>query len=1358
MDYQYIYSVVNGSYVVLLNKQANDNPMPSGVLDELARYSTNYASQQLGIPEEFGFFSMDGKNGTRLLTLSKSQRKANCTSLAKMAQQVGWIISDKFAKEQLAPDFDSLVDFGFYSEAQVDELAASGAVPAFGSGAARGAAEPVEVFASEKAIRTILCAVFSRWLRGTAPIKIGVPEKYLDRYSSYVLTAVKEIYSYFPAALRIETGFVSYLQPGTERNFPRYSIIFVPASMAEPSTVFLDDSNPSAYELLPNKTNRVYLNSLIEHLVSLKDPEVRREAIGSIFEKLENSLGEISKFDDAKQYVSYGIFCAVKSAGSLVEALKIRAGLNEKGINCPDKLKEAVNGEIQKIFSVSELEAYLGQLRSEGADIGRLIAELTDIAEICKGSEESLGIVFGRLSRFVEEENSRYDNAEKSKEIFDELKSRQQLLAATDGKKYDKVITGAGELVAKHIGRMTLEAVSRSQFVSPVQYVKETDGIISAAVRAVEPYLKPERRDDFTGSLLGRRKEEACRPVNNKLDAILARPQEQTADIRLRLGEISSVESEIAGLEVYEEVRTRIETLRAEFNGKLNASNAKVRDIAEKLAGEKNYFHLLELAAKEIDGEPKEVAEGVRGWLQSFDRPTAAAAYLDAFEKSSGTAMTQKKLLRLPSAVQKWILEDISRLGSGVVKLEPMGKSISTLQRRVSELGDIFGDRLGFSVGKYEYSRGELLKALAFDGNRQNDGKKLSSLCRNLFEAKVFKGRHISSVAEMLEASGESDETILDLLLKANIDAATEGHYLAAIRHYRERAGLKPEEIRAKIEEKTDKASDAAYDACKAYLRELPRPKKERADSGKGLSLPAIIAIALAAALLVGGATFFGFQYFRGGWPFEPEVIEEPVVAPEPRVEPVDGVLDLSACGKAEPELSALIASYFVSESPAGAEPAVYDNTQLLSLYNYPTTLRLSNNQLAELSSLANAYGIRELYLDNNPALQSLDAIAGLQQLKVVDVRDTALSETALDSFCSEHPGCFVISGTLDNETVRYNSSVYTRGDREWNLRGQGMESFDILSNPVYRDILSGASQLDLRDNPDLDLAGIEQLGSLDIVLAGGEGLDADYYNSLMSLADITYLRVSDDSLSADEKNGLGQFAAEQGLVLTVEPATYNVVPIGTSYYDIESESLDLSGKNFKDEDLVALQQFANLKHLDLSGNSISDIRALERIKTLRSIDISDNFITDISALRGLPNLTELYADGNGISALNIRRHEFAQLRVLSLGGNLIEDYSSVRELENLEILLIDSAGQKPGLEEALPALEKLRLIQLSDSDMLSPETSEFLYQRGVKSVPAGLVRGPEPVVITEHALEAAAEGAAELAVDMAPEVEVIPQ
>lgn len=1357
MDYQYIYSVVNGSYVVLLNKQANDNPMPSGVLDELARYSTNYASQQLGIPEEFGFFSMDGKNGTKLLTLSKSQRKVNCTSLAKMAQQVGWIISDKFAKEQLAPDFGSLIDFGFYSEAQVDEFAASGAVPAFGSGAARGAAEPVEVFASEKAIRTILCAVFSRWLRGTAPIKIGVPEKYLDRYSSYVLSAVKEIYSYFPAALRIETGFVSYLQPGTEKNFPRYSIIFVPASMAEPSTVFLDDSNPSAYELLPNKTNRVYLNSLIEHLVSLKDPEVRREAIGSIFEKLENSLGEISKFDDAKQYVSYGIFCAVKSAGSLVEALKIRAGLNEKGINCPDKLKEAVNGEIQKKFSVSELEAYLGQLRSEGADIGRLIAELTDIAEICKGSEESLGIVFDRLSQLVREENSRCSE-EESVKIFNELKNRQPLLAAASEEKSGAVVTEAGEFVAMHIGRRTTESVCRTQFTAPTQYVRETDEVISAAIRAAEPYLKTERLEDFAARLLGRRKEEACRPVNNKLDAILARPQEQTADIRLRLGEISSVESEIAGLEVYEEVRARIETLRAEFNGKLNASNAKVRDIAEKLAGEKNYFHLLELAAKEIDGEPKEVAEGVRGWLQSFDRPTAAAAYLDAFEKSSGTAMTQKKLLRLPSAVQKWILEDISRLGRGTVKLEPTGRSISALQRRVSELGDIFGDRLGFSVGEYEYSRGELLKALAFDGNGQNDGKKLSSLCRNLFEAKVFKGRHISSVAEMLEASGESDETILDLLLKANIDAATEGHYLAAIRHYRERAGLKPEEIRAKIEEKTDKASDAAYDACKAYLRELPRPKKERADSGKGLSLPAIIAIALAAALLVGGATFFGFQYFRGGWPFEPEVIEEPVVAPEPRIEPVDGVLDLSACGKAEPELSALIASYFVSESPAGAEPAVYDNTQLLTLYNYPTTLRLSNNQLAELSSLANAYGIRELYLDNNPALQSLDAIAGLQQLKVVDVRDTALSEAALENFCSVHPGCFVISGTLGNETVRYNSSVYTRGDREWNLRGQGMEGFDILFNPVYRDILSGASQLDLRDNPDLDLAGIEQLGSLDIVLAGGEGLDADYYNSLMSLADITYLRVSDDSLSPDEKYSLGQFAAAQGLVLTVEPATYNAVPIGTSYYDIDSESLDLSGKNLVDEDLVALQQFANLKHLDLSGNSISDIRALERIKTLRSIDISDNFITDISALRGLPNLTELYADGNGISALNIRRHEFAQLRVLSLGGNLIEDYSSVRELANLEILLIDSAGQKPGLEEALPALEKLRLIQLSDSDMLSPETSDFLYQRGVKSVPAGLVRGPEPVVITEPALEAAAEGTAELAVDMAPEVEVIPQ
>ena len=64
---------------------------------------------------------------------------------------------------------------------------------------------------------------------------------------------------------------------------------------------------------------------------------------------------------------------------------------------------------------------------------------------------------------------------------------------------------------------------------------------------------------------------------------------------------------------------------------------------------------------------------------------------------------------------------------------------------------------------------------------------------------------------------------------------------------------------------------------------------------------------------------------------------------------------------------------------------------------------------------------------------------------------------------------------------------------------------------------------------------------------------------------------------------------------------------------------------------------FTNVKHLDLSNNSISRLSPLSTLKTLETLDLSNNSISDVSALTSLKNLKQLWLNGNSISADQIQ-------------------------------------------------------------------------------------------------------------------------
>ena len=123
-------------------------------------------------------------------------------------------------------------------------------------------------------------------------------------------------------------------------------------------------------------------------------------------------------------------------------------------------------------------------------------------------------------------------------------------------------------------------------------------------------------------------------------------------------------------------------------------------------------------------------------------------------------------------------------------------------------------------------------------------------------------------------------------------------------------------------------------------------------------------------------------------------------------------------------------------------------------------------------------------------------------------------------------------------------------------------------------------------------------------------------------------------------------------------------------------QSLDISARVVKDEDLQHLQLFPELEDINLSGTKISTISPLQKIEQLLKLDLSYNSLPR----KEWQNLGEL-----------------KKLQVLNLGRTNIhnENLDALTHLEHLSSLYLGyTAISSSGLETLLqiPRLEKLEL------------------------------------------------------------------
>lgn len=276
MDYQYINTIKDESYIDLPSKF----PFPSATMGDIHKYGCCDHFLKSNLPGLVIYFKLCYDRKPPIEVLSKVARKEHSVSVGRFTQCVGWAWNG----DLLLNNFDDIVDTAFYTEDEIDAFAQSGeAVPK----REERAVNPVqEIKLDVQAIKAVFFAAMLRWLRGDMAVQIAVPGN-VD-YNAYVAAAVKKIYSYFPVGLRAEAGFCSYLPRDKANELRPVFIGFVPESMADGKTVFLDGSSVAAIEALTAGTGLKNLDLFINYVCSLEDEE-RARFLHTVYVDMENS-------------------------------------------------------------------------------------------------------------------------------------------------------------------------------------------------------------------------------------------------------------------------------------------------------------------------------------------------------------------------------------------------------------------------------------------------------------------------------------------------------------------------------------------------------------------------------------------------------------------------------------------------------------------------------------------------------------------------------------------------------------------------------------------------------------------------------------------------------------------------------------------------------------------------------------------------------------------------------------------------------------------------------------------------------------------------------------------------------------
>ena len=242
---------------------------------------------------------------------------------------------------------------------------------------------------------------------------------------------------------------------------------------------------------------------------------------------------------------------------------------------------------------------------------------------------------------------------------------------------------------------------------------------------------------------------------------------------------------------------------------------------------------------------------------------------------------------------------------------------------------------------------------------------------------------------------------------------------------------------------------------------------------------------------------------------------------------------------------------------------------------------------------------------------------------------------------------------------------------------------------------LKGLDELDLAGNHIRDIGPLTDLSGLRVLNLDGNPLENT--ESLTSLRYLTSVSLVDTGIDRETVQTLAQ--SLPNCAIRFGSSEEIQMQLAGDVFNIKTSELALCDRGLTDIDL--LQNFSELKVLNLSGNEITDIRPLMGLSKLEILNIDNNLINDLRPLIGLPLLSKLEATNNLIQETTAVG-SIEKLTDLNLSGNPVHDYSGLGRLKALKILNLTNTGITDADLQELYGLKSIYNIDLRDNAGLS--------------------------------------------------------
>lgn len=354
------------------------------------------------------------------------------------------------------------------------------------------------------------------------------------------------------------------------------------------------------------------------------------------------------------------------------------------------------------------------------------------------------------------------------------------------------------------------------------------------------------------------------------------------------------------------------------------------------------------------------------------------------------------------------------------------------------------------------------------------------------------------------------------------------------------------------------------------------------------------------------------------------------------------------------------------------------------------SSLDLSNNKISDISPLKKLSSIRTLHLDGNE-IKDFSPLYGLNSLSMLTIGDMDIKQSQLKKLKEELPDCIIYSDDAKEDVIeiKLGGKTFDNNVTELDLSGCDVHDISLLS------VCTKLKKLDLSDNSISDISALVDMPELaELDLSNNRISDI---SPLMSVSKLTYLNLAGNriksvaalqdltsltelNLSSNELGGIAAVGRltnlktlwmddiglkdasleelyglknlkklsikdnselSEAAVTTLQKKLSGCtishselkreIVLGGKSFACDAETVEANGLGLSD--ISKVSGFSNVKHLDLSNNSISRLSPLSQLKTLETLDLSNNRISDVSALTSLKNLKQLWLGGNSISA-----------------------------------------------------------------------------------------------------------------------------